>query len=440
MDRVISLEARGVDLRLEPPFRLGRAIINPPAHEFALGHRSQRIQPQALKVLVALHDMSERVVSRDELVDRCWDGRIVGEDVINRCISILRRVATQTGGFQIETIPRGGYRLVETSSSSRVRRHRYLFAAVAVALAVVATGLIWMLFSQSGGREPNLAVAVLPFASDKGAAVNSELAASATDSIARMLGDSGLIVTSSDGKAAAGGAPDLIVSGRIGGSEDHIIATVNVEETRQHAIILSHQLNSDREHAADLPDQVGANVAGSLSWAAPLLRLDAQHPADPAVISQTLDQFSNEEFNFWRTYEFARRYAPAAPNSAIAQWQLAMDTGMLMHGLPVQDRPAIAAALSAADRARVLDSRIGDFYIPWCLLHPQVRMLECEDRLRKALAVDAGGLGQVLPRQSDEWCGADRRSRDARRGVTCTGRICTGKDGPNDQDVRSCRG
>jgi TolB-like protein/DNA-binding winged helix-turn-helix (wHTH) protein/tetratricopeptide (TPR) repeat protein len=118
MVRPISSTSHRVDLNSEPPFHLGLARIDPQAHEYTIGDSSTRMQPQTLKVLVALHDKAGQVVTRDELVDRCWDGRIVGDDVINRCISLLRPVAAQ-GGFSIETIPRSGYRLIEFDVVSR---------------------------------------------------------------------------------------------------------------------------------------------------------------------------------------------------------------------------------------------------------------------------------------------------------------------------------
>ncbi len=66
-----------------------------------------------MQVLVALFRADGRVVSRDELIARCWEGRIVGEDAINRAIGRLRRLseADNEEAFQIETIPRVGYRL-----------------------------------------------------------------------------------------------------------------------------------------------------------------------------------------------------------------------------------------------------------------------------------------------------------------------------------------
>src|ERR1700680_2909677 len=66
-----------------------------------------------MQVLVALARADGAVVSRDELIQRCWEGRIVGEAAINRCIWKLRELS-EAGGeptFRIETIPRVGYRI-----------------------------------------------------------------------------------------------------------------------------------------------------------------------------------------------------------------------------------------------------------------------------------------------------------------------------------------
>lgn len=120
ISRPISARPGRVNLAVEPAFALGRARIHPDAHEYTIGGKPTRMQPRPLKVLVALHDRRGRVVSRDELIDRCWDGRIVGNDVINRCISLLRVLAMQTGGFRIETISGAGYRLVELTPTAKL--------------------------------------------------------------------------------------------------------------------------------------------------------------------------------------------------------------------------------------------------------------------------------------------------------------------------------
>src|SRR5206468_13018307 len=97
MDRPIGPKPKKIDLTFEPSFGLGGGRVDPQALHYATGADVFRLQPQAMKVLVALHDRSGQVVTRDELIERCWDGRIVGDDVINRAISLLRPLASASG-------------------------------------------------------------------------------------------------------------------------------------------------------------------------------------------------------------------------------------------------------------------------------------------------------------------------------------------------------
>ncbi len=66
-----------------------------------------------MQVLVALQAAGGAMLSRDDLIARCWDGRIVGNDAIDRVIGKLRRLSQSDAGasFSIETIARVGYRL-----------------------------------------------------------------------------------------------------------------------------------------------------------------------------------------------------------------------------------------------------------------------------------------------------------------------------------------
>lgn len=71
------------------------------------------VEPKVMQVLVTLADAGGRVVSRDELIEKCWSGRVVGEDAINRVVGKLRRVAEASGGaFRVETVARSGHRLL----------------------------------------------------------------------------------------------------------------------------------------------------------------------------------------------------------------------------------------------------------------------------------------------------------------------------------------
>ena len=76
-----------------------------------------------MQVLVALARAGGAIVTRDELTERCWDGRIVGDDALNRALSRIRHVAAGIGdgSFKAETIAKVGYRLVVQDGEGSAR-------------------------------------------------------------------------------------------------------------------------------------------------------------------------------------------------------------------------------------------------------------------------------------------------------------------------------
>ncbi len=110
-------DAGEIDLAREGGFILGALRVSPSTREVQAVGRGEVIEPRVMQVLVCLSQADGAVVSRDELIKRCWSGRIVGDDAINRCIAKVRQVAdlTEPAPFIVETIPRVGYRLRRTA-------------------------------------------------------------------------------------------------------------------------------------------------------------------------------------------------------------------------------------------------------------------------------------------------------------------------------------
>jgi Tol biopolymer transport system component/DNA-binding winged helix-turn-helix (wHTH) protein len=145
-----SRAARPVILARESDFRLGVLLVRPSLREISADACLLMLEPRVMQVLVALARMDGQVVSRDELIDACWGGRIVGEDAINRCIGRLRRLAeTFDDCFAIDTVARVGYRLktpeADVVASSPRRRGLRAAAPIAIAagLLLTMTALVW---------------------------------------------------------------------------------------------------------------------------------------------------------------------------------------------------------------------------------------------------------------------------------------------------------
>ena len=72
------------------------------------------VEPQVFDLLVFLVENRERVVSKDDLIDAVWDGRIVSESTLTSRITAVRKAIGDSGEQQrlIRTVPRKGVRFV----------------------------------------------------------------------------------------------------------------------------------------------------------------------------------------------------------------------------------------------------------------------------------------------------------------------------------------
>ena len=142
-----------VILAHEPPFRIGDLAVDPPTRQIERGELRESLEPRVMQVLVVLFRARGRIVPRDDLMTQCWDGRVVGDDAINRVISRIRQVAAGIGGdaFGVETIAKVGYRLVTATTDAkrrapsvrRDRRRLVLGSAAAAIVAATGSGFAW---------------------------------------------------------------------------------------------------------------------------------------------------------------------------------------------------------------------------------------------------------------------------------------------------------
>ena len=103
-----------VVLAHEAPFTIGPLRVEPGMRRIVRGDGEEAmVEPLVMQVLVALARADGAILTRDELVDRCWGGRVVGDDSIARVIARLRKLGAEFGedGFSVETITKVGYRL-----------------------------------------------------------------------------------------------------------------------------------------------------------------------------------------------------------------------------------------------------------------------------------------------------------------------------------------
>jgi adenylate cyclase len=82
--------------------------------ELRRGDAPVAVEPKVFDLLAYVVENHQRVVTRDDLIAQVWDGRIVSESALARCINGARSAIADSGEAQrlIKTLPRKGLRFV----------------------------------------------------------------------------------------------------------------------------------------------------------------------------------------------------------------------------------------------------------------------------------------------------------------------------------------
>lgn len=173
----IQAREKVVDLAHETPFALGPLQVEPAHRRICRGERELILEPKVMRVLTALGRTPGTILSRDDLIQSCWDGRIVGDAAIDRAISLLRTALREMAdeAVTLETIARVGYRIHSdddppaaepqpdaVADHPRGRVRRWMLVALAVLVLTVGGAAAWLTLRP--GQEP-VSIAVMPFRS-----------------------------------------------------------------------------------------------------------------------------------------------------------------------------------------------------------------------------------------------------------------------------------
>ena len=106
-------------------YRFGDYAIDPQNYELSENGAPVALEPQVFSLILLLIENRERVVTKDELIDTVWNGRIVSEATLSSRISAARRAVGDSGAEQsvIRTIPRRGFRFVASVEADTAQSH-----------------------------------------------------------------------------------------------------------------------------------------------------------------------------------------------------------------------------------------------------------------------------------------------------------------------------
>lgn len=99
---------------LDAGFRLGDWIVRPRHGTIEGKGGAERLEPRVMSALVCMAARPGDTVTREEFIREVWMGRVVSDEVLSRCISILRSTFDDHAHDPriIQTIPKVGYRLI----------------------------------------------------------------------------------------------------------------------------------------------------------------------------------------------------------------------------------------------------------------------------------------------------------------------------------------
>jgi len=407
-----------IDLADEADFQLGALLVSPSTREVGRGELRELLEPRVMQVLVALFRADGRVVSRDELITRCWEGRIVGEDAINRAIGRLRRLSEADGeaSFGIETIPRVGYRLMAGPSAEagpapglaaepRKKAVRPVLIGAA-AIAVVAAALFWLTPRPAPAPAPPAAarVAVLPFDALSDGPQARHFADALADEIVTRLNSNRIQVVSRDDAATLRGADRagklaelgvaLLLDGTVEDDGKTVKVRVHLDDPVKHATLWSKSLDGPADKSDQLQAGVASTAVAVLACAGRALA-PVHGLTDPDLLTHYLNACDffvargGAVAGFYEMLASLRDVANKAPDFTPAHSDLAkFDVYWAAFVPPDQAAPLRREAAAEAHKALAQDPKSPDAYLALATLLPPADWAGREKLLRQGLAGD----------------------------------------------------
>ena len=95
-------------------YEFGPYTLDPERYELARGSEVVPTEPQVFALLEFLIKNHDRVVSKDEVIEAIWDGRIVSDATLSSRISAARQAVGDSGSREtvIQTVSRRGFQFI----------------------------------------------------------------------------------------------------------------------------------------------------------------------------------------------------------------------------------------------------------------------------------------------------------------------------------------
>ena len=385
MTALTAIRVDPIKLAGTSALRLGALEIRPATREVVWAGTVEIIEPRVMQVLVALAEAEGAVVSRDELVWRCWSGRIVGDNAIHRIMSRLRELGARLGGeaFEVQTINKVGYRLlippagsaaprareagaiaahasIDAGSTPPLRRRIILWAAPALLTLAGFGGTLWMRNSASPSSAP-ISVFVESMRAPAGSSGLETFGSALASDVARLTLSGGVtvrVVDAADGKSGAGTA--LRLTGELQARSGDIEARLRLVDAANRDILWSTGAERPSSESAALREQLATRVADVLACAG---EANAEAALDRPTLKLFLLGCEQRHFDASAALTTLRQVTDRAPSFAGGWSRRAMAASVTWGRTPEQERMLLDEARVSARRALSLNPKQGSAFI-----------------------------------------------------------------------------
>ncbi len=248
-------------------YQFANCILDTARRELRQGDDLVAIEPQVFDVLVHLIEARDRVVSRDDLLDTVWKGRIVSEATLSSRLNSARTAIGDTGAEQrlIRTLPRKGVRFVGAVQEIADT------APMPPIPVAPAEAVAW----RAGTKLPS--VAVLPFTNMSGDPDQDYFADGVAEEIITALSrSSGLFVIARNSSFTyKGKAIDVrqvgqelgvgyVLEGSVRRSRERLRITGQLVDAVSGAYLWSDRFDGDPRDVFELQERVADSVAATI--------------------------------------------------------------------------------------------------------------------------------------------------------------------------------
>jgi TolB-like protein/DNA-binding winged helix-turn-helix (wHTH) protein/Flp pilus assembly protein TadD len=314
------------------------------------------LEPKVMSVLVFLAERSGEVISREELIERLWDGRIVSDEVLSRCISQLR-TRLQDDPHEprfIQTVPKIGYRLVATvephsppsqhvnaeteaaAGAGASRGRGRALASAAIGVLVVVFGLFLGQAPPPDGDDPAVelpSIVVLPFVNRSDDPENEYFSDGLTEElIDRLASVAGLqVISSTTAFALNRHSEDVrsiaeqlgvthVLEGHVRKDEERVRITVQLVDAKRGFQIWSQRFDSRLQDVFAVQDEIANSIVDELG---PRLASGARHEISTLAPTEVMRAY---ELLLQARYHLRRREeAPIRRSIELFQEALELD-------------------------------------------------------------------------------------------------------------------